>query len=218
MSESSAQALVPSTAGIILVGGYSRRMGINKAMLPLQQGAEPKDAPHTFVEHLVSLISPLVSELHVIARDSEDVKNYLFLPEDKVKLGIDMLGSFGPLLGLYSGLFALKHSERALALAVDMPLVQPEMVRFLLSQPVNGDELIVPRVQGIPQMLLSIYPRSILPQMMDCIHRTRFDLRALLEILPVRYIEEDELRTVDPDLHSFMNVNTPEDLANLSDQ
>jgi len=37
--------------------------------------------------------------------------------------------------------------------------------------------------------------------------------RALLEVAPVHYIEEALLREVDPQLCSFVGINTPEDLA-----
>jgi molybdopterin-guanine dinucleotide biosynthesis protein A len=37
----------------------------------------------------------------------------------------------------------------------------------------------------------------------------------LLEVAPVQYIEEAQLRQVDPQLRSFINVNTPEELQGI---
>ena len=35
------------------------------------------------------------------------------------------------------------------------------------------------------------------------------------DLVRVRVVEVEELRRFDPDLHSFVNVNTPEDYARL---
>jgi molybdopterin-guanine dinucleotide biosynthesis protein A len=43
----------------------------------------------------------------------------------------------------------------------------------------------------------------------------RRDPRSLLEVAATRYIPEEKLRQVDPDLRSFLNVNTPEELNTL---
>ena len=46
--------------------------------------------------------------------------------------------------------------------------------------------------------------------------RGRRDLRSLLKVCPVRYLEEAQLRAVDPQLRSFVNVNTPEEFQRSS--
>ena len=126
---------------------------------------------------------------------------------------MDQIPDQGPLMGLYSGLCAMQSSH-ALVTAVDMPCVQPAMVSFLLSQPLT-DLLIVPVVNDIPQVLLAVYPRTILPVIEERLRQGRHDPRCLLEVATVRYIEEAQLRVVDPQLHSFINVNTPEELQSL---
>src|SRR5207237_7538355 len=115
----------------------------------------------------------------------------------------------GPLMGLYSGLSAI-HAQHALVIAVDMPFVQPALISFLLSQSLS-DSLLVPLVNNIPQVLLAIYPRTILPLIETRLQQGRHDLRSLLEVAPVHYIEEAQLRKVDPQLRSFVNVNTREE-------
>ena len=64
-------------------------------------------------------------------------------------------------------------------------------------------------VDGVPQVLLAVYPRAVLPVLEALLYAGRRDLRALLEVAPVRYIEEAQLRAIDPTLRSFVNVNTP---------
>lgn len=181
-------------------------MGKNKALLPF-----PSNPSLTFIEHLSSLLTSLCPEVLIVARDQADAANYV-LPG--IHVITDHVPDHGPLMGLYSGLSAI-HARQALAIAVDMPFVQPPLLSFLLSQPPSGS-LVIPLVNNIPQMLLAIYPRTILPLIENCLQQGRHDLRSLLEIAPVNYIEEAQLREVDPELRSFVNVNTPEDLGEIT--
>jgi len=187
---------------IILAGGRSTRMGSNKALLPL-----PGKEHLTFVEYLASTLTPLCSETILVARDPANAANYT-LPG--VQVVADRIPGQGPLMGLYSGLSVI-HTPRALVVAVDMPYIQPALIAFLLSQP-QTNTLLVPLVNNIPQVLLALYPRTILPLIDECIQQGRRDPRSLLHIAPVQYIEETQLRSVDPQLRSFINMNTPEDL------
>lgn len=205
MQVESAQVLLDMT-GMILAGGRSQRMGSNKALLPV-----PDRPSLTFVEHLASLLSSLCSEVLLVARDETSVKGYMPLPGEHPswRLIYDLQPDQGPLMGLYTGLLA-SFSSHALVLAVDQPFVQPTLLSWLCAFPLTNEAL-VPRVQGIPQVLLARYPCSILPVVRECLQTGRRDPRALLEKVPVRFLEEEQLRTVDPELRSFVNVNTPED-------
>ena len=116
-------------------------------------------------------------------------------------------------MGLYSGLSKIHHAH-ALVTAVDMPLVQLELLMFLLSL-TRDDDLLIPRVHDAPQVLLAVYPRTVLPFIEERLQAGRRDPRSLLDVVPVRYIEEVQLRTVDPQLRSFMNVNTLEEYQSL---
>ena len=190
------------SASIILAGGRSTRMGSNKAFLPL-----PGKDRLTFIEQLVSTLTPLCAETILVARDAADAANYT-LPG--VQIVTDRIPDQGPLMGLYSGLSAI-HTQRALVVAVDMPFILPALVTFLLTQPRSGS-LLVPLVNNVPQVLLALYPRAILPLIEQLLQQGRHDPRSLLRVTPVQYIEEAQLRSVDPELRSFTNVNTPEDL------
>ncbi len=177
-------------------------MGSNKALLPL-----PGKERLTFVEQLVSTLTPLCSETILVARDAADAANYA-LPG--IQVVTDKVPDQGPLMGLYSGLSAI-HTQRALVVAVDMPFILPALVTFLLSQPQSGS-LLVPLVNNVAQVLLALYPHTILPLIEQLLQQGRHDPRSLLEVAPVQYIPEDQLRVLDPDLRSFININTPEEL------
>ncbi|MGZ6364404.1 MAG: molybdenum cofactor guanylyltransferase [Ktedonobacteraceae bacterium] len=194
------------TSGIILAGGSSSRMGTNKALLPL-----PGNQVVTFVEHLVSLLESSCSETLIVARDRDQARDYVF---PGVRITFDETPGMGPLMGLYSGLSAI-HTTHALVVAVDLPYVQPAVLSFLISQPLPADALLVPMIHTIPQVLLALYPRSILPLAKEQLLQGRRDVRCLLQVAPVQFIEEAQLLKIDPRLRSFQNINTPEDLQRV---
>lgn len=197
-----------TAAGIILAGGRSNRMGRDKALLPL-----PDNFQVTFVQHLTTLLTAYCREVVLVVRDAAQSTAYQTLLSDTPHICIvtDAIPDTGPLMGLYSGLRAVT-ADHALVVAVDMPYVQPEMIAFLLSQPL-GDAILMPLVDAIPQVLLAVYPRAALPMIKRCLDEGRRDPRALLSRIPIDYVDEPRLRAVDQTLRSFVNINTPEELS-----
>jgi len=183
-------------------------MGSDKALLPLpgaQQG--------TFVEHLVSLITALCPEVVLVARDAAQASQFASLTTlaGRVQIITDITPGGGPLMGLYSGLCAI-HSSRALLAAVDMPFVLPALLSLLLTQSTD-ETVLLPIVDNAPQVLLAVYPRVLLPIIEERLQAGQRGPRSLLEKVPVQYLPEAQLRTVDPQLRSFINVNTPDEFA-----
>ena len=171
----------------------------------------------TFVEYLTDLLAQCCNEVIIVARDETQTAQLANIPliSSTVEARVihDLIPDSGPLMGLYTGLSAIRHTH-ALVTAVDMPLIQPALVTFLLSLP-RTDALLVPRVQDAPQVLLALYPRSILSIIKERLEAGRRDPRSLLDVVPVRYIEEEQLRMADLELHSFVNVNTMEEYRAL---
>jgi molybdopterin-guanine dinucleotide biosynthesis protein A len=183
-------------------------MGKDKALLPL-----PGSQAVTFVEHLASVLVACCTEIVIVARDQAHAAGYN-LPG--VRVVYDKVPDYGPLMGLYSSLSEI-HTSHALVVAVDMPFVQPALLSLLLThvQALDTRTLLIPLVNNVPQVLLAVYPRSILPSIEQRLQQGRHDLHCLLEAARVQYIEEAQLREVDPQLRSFINVNTLEELREL---
>jgi molybdopterin-guanine dinucleotide biosynthesis protein A len=187
-------------------------MGHDKALLPFANSSSL-----TFVEHLAALLRECCEEILLVARDEASGRRYTFVCQrQQARMVYDQVADRGPLMGLYSGLQAISCSH-ALVLAVDLPCVQRSLLSWLGTFPLS-DEIVIPRVGGIPQVLLARYPRSLLPTIKTCLQSGRRDPRALLTQAPVRFLEEELVRQFDPELRSFVNMNTPADLSReLSD-
>jgi molybdopterin-guanine dinucleotide biosynthesis protein A len=208
---------VQRIAGILLAGGRSKRMGTDKALLPL-----PGSIQISFLQHLTQIMIHACDEVLLVARDKQQADSYACSIPPSVRIITDDVCDTGPLMGLYCGLRAATASH-AFVCAVDTPLLQPALLAFLLAQCRTAsndstglpDAPIIPIIDGVPQVLLAIYPRALLPQIAERLQAGRRDPRSLLNVVAPRYILEEQLRCSDPDLRSFLNVNTPEELNTL---
>lgn len=183
-------------------------MGTDKALLAL-----PGPSQVSFLQHLTEVMLGECEELVLVTRDSLQADTYARHVSSSVRVVIDEVPDCGPLMGIYTGLRVVQASH-AFVCAVDTPLLQSSLVTFLLGQ-CCADSLVVPVVDGLPQVLLALYPRALLALIEERLLAGRRDPRSLLEVAATRYIPEVQLRQVDPDLRSFLNVNTPEELNTL---
>jgi molybdenum cofactor guanylyltransferase len=99
------------------------------------------------------------------------------------------------------------------AVACDMPFLTPVVVEYLALQRVDC-QAVVPLVGGFPQPLAAFYAKSCLDEVRACLHGTgKHSFRALLDKVRVCYVSEAQLREVDPQLRSFFDLDTPQDVA-----
>jgi len=202
LSKTGDQMRLPVTAAV-LAGGRSMRMGVDKTMLPVD--GEP----------LVARVAEMVGELcqHVVvvtnrpeALESADLPTGVRVLQDEVAYQ-------GPLGGLVT---ALENAEDdwVLAVAADMPWLRPEVVR-LLWESRDGAQVVIPLTEKGSEPLLALYHRDCLPAARKVLESGRRRVVAILPSLKVVEVSLAELRAVDPDLASFVNVNTPDDLSDV---
>jgi len=187
--------------GIVLAGGKSTRLGAAKALL--------RFGDETFLERAVSAVRPLCRQIIVVSApgSSPPELDGCVMVEDK-KPGL------GPLGGLVTGL-AISDDEWHLTLACDLPLVRPEMLKLIVAE-ASGADAVVPRASGRLQPLLAAYSRACLSPARVATDSGRRAMRAMLDLVRVKIIEEARLREVDPELISFTNVNTWDEYQELS--
>src|SRR4030066_171683 len=69
-------------------------------------------------------------------------------------------------------------------------------------------DTLIPIFDDKPQPLLGIYSKRIAKRMEQSIKNGERSLRRFLQGINVLYINEDELREIDPEGRSFININT----------
>ena len=115
-------------AGILLAGGRSKRMGTDKALLPF-----PGNSQISFLQHLTQVMLGECEELVLVTRDMLQADIYARYVSSSIRIVVDEVPDCGPLMGIYSGLRVVE-AARAFVCAVDTPLLQPSLLRFLLAQ------------------------------------------------------------------------------------
>lgn len=194
--------------GIILCGGKGLRMGAEKALLPF--GDEPMLA--RVVSRVSAALTLPPSALHgpvivVAAADQE-------LPPLSVNVEVvrDRRPDRGPLEALAAGLAALPaRIDAAFVTGCDVPLLMPAFIRRMFE--LLGDaEVVVPRIDGHLHPLAAVYRRAVLPAIEEMLARDQLKLQSLFDLVPTCFAAAEDLRPVDPQLHSLRNVNTPAEL------
>jgi molybdopterin-guanine dinucleotide biosynthesis protein A len=187
------------TAGIVLCGGQSQRMGRPKAWLPF--GKE------LLLQRVVRLLGEAVRPIVVVAAPDQDMPN---LPA-RVEIARDAQKGLGPLQGLLAGLTALKgRADAAYLSSCDAPFLKPEFVRRMIE--LLGDHSIcVPRVGQHEQPLAAVYRLDLVEAVTRLLRANRPGLFCLFSEVPTRVVEAAELDDVDPTLATLRNLNTPEE-------
>ncbi|MDT3697512.1 MAG: molybdenum cofactor guanylyltransferase [Ignavibacterium sp.] len=132
--------------GIILSGGKSKRMGVNKALL--------KIGNETLIERAGNLMSGLFRKVLLITNTPEE---YSFL---RLETFEDIYKNVGPLAGIHSGLF---HSltEKNFIIACDMPFINRELIEFIINYKTDK-HITIPNAEGSTQQLCGVFSKSIL--------------------------------------------------------
>lgn len=189
-----------AVTGIILAGGRSRRLGRDKAV-------EPFDG-QPLIRRVIERVAPLTSEIVIVVADAARGASLPLEPDHRIAL--DIFPEGGSLGGIYSGLTAATN-RWGLVVACDMPFLNRELLRHMLAQR-EGWDAVVPQPGSFPEPTHALYSRECLPSMEARLQAHDLKISGFFDQVKVRYLAQDEVEIFDPDLHSFFNVNSPEDL------
>ncbi len=177
-------------------------MGTNKALLEV--------GGRSMLGRTAELLRPLVDDLFLVADDAAPF----------AALGLPVIPDVHPGRGAIGGIHAaLRHAAHPLVLCVacDMPHLGSGVIELLLSAARPGDDALIPRIGGWAEPLLAVYGRDARAGFERAILAGRLRVMDALDGLRVRFIDEPALRVADAELHSFVNVNTPAELAAARD-
>ena len=192
-----------SVGGIVLCGGHSRRMGRPKFSLPF--------GDEVLLQRVCRLLSEVVSPIVVVAAEGQELPA---LP-DEVLIVRDEYDSLGPLAGIATGLDALPDEvDAAFVTSCDAPLLRPEFARRLIE--LLGDhDVAAPTVGQYDHVLAAVYRTNLADHARQLLAEERRRPLFLLDETDSLRVHVDQLRSVDPNLDSLRNMNTPEDYNDI---
>jgi len=190
--------------GIILVGGEARRAGGKEKYFFMYRG-------QTFIERLISTLRTVVDEVILVARDTSHCGRFSEI--EGVRIVHDRMPGLGPLGGIHAGVEEAS-GDLLFVVACDMPCVDAGVIKELFSRIDRHDAVIPAWDKDRLEPLHAIYRRSAIQNYLGT-HKS-LSLRAMVHNLDSVYVDVEELRSIDPDLGTFININKLEDLEAIS--
>jgi molybdopterin-guanine dinucleotide biosynthesis protein A len=185
---------------LILAGGQATRLGgIDKRLVVI--------AGRTIFDRQIDALRPCVAEILVSARPGQAIAGF--------RTVADAIADAGPLAGIAAGL-AAATTPWLFVLAGDMPWVSRPVIELVLAHADGESDAVGIRIGDQPQPLCTALRTEVWrPIVTGRIAARLLKASALLtdEQARVRWIEEEEVRGVDPELRALHNVNTPRDIS-----
>jgi molybdopterin-guanine dinucleotide biosynthesis protein A len=189
--------------GFVLTGGKSSRMGTDKALLRLPDGA-------TLLEHAVAVLSSVASEVRIIgSREKYGATTATMIVED-------IYPNRGPLGGIHAALLS-SDTELNLVLAVDTPAVTPALLEYLVSQAEASDALVVvPDIEGRLQPLCAVYRQDFNRLAQRSLEAGQNKVDRAFDAASTLVLRQDELQAAGFSADLFRNLNTVEEWSNFN--
>jgi molybdopterin-guanine dinucleotide biosynthesis protein A len=182
---------------LILAGGKATRLGgVDKREIVVDG--------RTIFERQVEALAPCVAE--IIVSSPRAIAGY--------RCVADPVAGAGPLAGIAAGL-AAATTPWLFVIAGDMPHVHRGFVEYVLSRGDATCDAVGIRIGGLPEPLCTLLRIAAWrANVSERLRAGRLKASALLTdaAARVRWIEDAELRSIDPDLRVLYNINAPEDL------
>ncbi|BDC36386.1 molybdenum cofactor guanylyltransferase [Candidatus Methanoliparum sp. LAM-1] len=198
--------------GIVLAGGKSLRLGIDKSFIKING--------RMLIELVVQRLTECVSDLIVVVdemKKKEDVEKVL--KSYNISIVVDSVKDFGPVAGIYEG---LKHAktEYCGVFATDLPFLNKDLINFFFQSCKGFDAAITVWNEKYREPLHAVYRRD--PMMRACkvsIDKNSKKIFSCVKLLKnVNYIPIELIKKIDPELKSFFNINTKEDINLIRQQ
>ena len=188
-----------SCTGVILSGGLNKRFGgTNKAFSRI--------GGKCIMDRLFDVFSELFDEIILVTNHPEQ-----FLKWD-LTIVTDIFDLRSSLTGIHTGLFYARNPY-AFFSACDTPFLKKELVEVLVEQIEEKIDIVMPETAAGFEPLCAIYSKRCLKPAEDHLKANKLKIQWAFRSNRIKNIPENLLRSVDPELESFFNINTPEDLV-----
>jgi molybdopterin-guanine dinucleotide biosynthesis protein A len=185
---------------IVLAGGKGLRLGRDKVQETVGNS--------NLLQRVLSQLASFNSDIIVVTADKKSLPH--FNGYQRFRIVTDIYPGKSALGGIYTGL-AISNSRYNLVVACDMPFLNQALLRYMIELSA-GFDLVVPRLGELVEPLHAVYAKSCLAPIEELLKRDNLVVKALFEMVKVRYVEAEEIDRFDPKHLSFFNINTEADL------
>ncbi len=184
---------------VIQAGGQSSRMGVDKGMVEL--------CGKPMIANIIDRLCPFADEMIITTNQPEKYQRF------GIPLAEDIYKEYGALAGLHTALFSATN-EMVFVIACDLPFINLNLFNLLKNTfESNEVDLVIPKTNMGFEPFYAIYRKTTcLNYVTEAILSGKKRLISWFESANIITIPEIELRKYDPNLDSFANINTPEEL------
>lgn len=172
--------------------------GKNKAFLRI--GGE------TILDRLYKTFQGLFDEVLLVTNDPLEYLSW------DLTIVTDLFPIRSSLTGIHAGLFHAS-APHAFITACDTPFLKRELITTLLEELEPKWDVVMPVTQEGNQPLCAIYSKRCIKPIERQLQNEDPKILKFFPKVKVKEIPEARLRSADPHLISFFNINTPDDLA-----
>jgi len=196
---------------IVLAGGRGSRIGINKALTPL--------SGTPMILYVVAGSLQVTEKVAVVIGRDDAVAAFRKVLPKNVTVLRDSVSRRSPLVGMLTGLESVLGTvEYSAVVPCDSPFIRPKMLQHLFQAAEGHDAAIPIWPNGYIEPLHSVYEvQKTVRAIKRALRTEQSSNRDMIKHLKkVKYVPVEELRSYDPELRTFFNVNRPEDLREAS--
>lgn len=184
---------------IILAGGYSRRMGYDKA--------EMKIHGKRLLQEMIETLEQYFDRVIIIS-NREKIIDHPFIYRD-------IIPHRGPLSGIHAGLSRLE-GQYAYIMACDMPRISLQYIDFL-CQSIQDEtyDAILAEKSGRFEFFHGLYHRRLIPALEQSLQEEKYSIKYFLQEHHIKTIDEKIWFAITKQ-DIFVNLNTEEERIKFS--
>ena len=184
--------------GVILSGGLAKRFdGREKAFLRVGE--------ERILDKIYCIFKELFDEIIIVTNSPHQFVGW------DLDIVTDLFDIRSSLTGIHAGLFYASNPYVFFS-ACDAPFLKKEVVETVLDGIDDRIDIVMPETSAGREPLCAAYSKRCLDIAEQHLRQQKLKIQLAFRKCRVKTISEKKLRQRDPDLISFFNINTPEDL------
>lgn len=179
-----------TAAGLLLTGGSSSRLGVDKLALRTTKGI-------TVADHVARVLSAVA---HPVVEVGPGITSLEAIPDEACDGPLGAIARSAPLL-------RSRGTRTVLVVAGDLPRLTGSALEMIAGHSSAAD-VVAPRIDGVPQVLCARYSRRFLGAVTDAYERGERSLRRLVETANSVFLDEAAWRGEPDGAAVFDDIDT----------